>query len=207
MINTNALATAFVSCSLREEDRPFINYVIRILERHRIKPFGTVGMLSAAPVNIAEHMKENIPLADFVVIVATPRYLQKDLRTGQVNFGLSEMVHVETGMAFMANKPVIVFVQQGTSIGSFLPNITQYVELNGDQMDLESKWNLINSLLGNAHNVVQKKRSDQSSKEAGNLLTASLAIFGGLTIANSLFAEEKPKRKKPITKRRTYSKK
>jgi hypothetical protein len=70
----NFMATAFLSCSLRQEDRPFIKYIEKILIAHKIKPIGTVGLFSAAPINTAEHMKKNIPLADFVVIVATSRY-------------------------------------------------------------------------------------------------------------------------------------
>lgn len=49
------------------------------------------------------------------------------------------MVHVETGMAFMANKPVVVFVQEETNVGSFIPNIIQYITLNGDYDDFKNK--------------------------------------------------------------------
>lgn len=197
-------ARAFVSCSLREEDKPFVNYVLNILRKFRIEPFGTVGMLSVAPMNIAEHMKTNMPQADMVVIVATPRYLQQDLKSRQLSYGLPEMVHVEAGMAFMAEKPVIVFVQQGTHIGSFLPNITEYIELNGQPYDLQVKSGLINSLLGNACTIVTKKKNDQQSKEMGNIFKVGLAIVGGLTIAESIFSDDKPspKRKASIRSRR-----
>ena len=198
------VARAFVSCSLREEDKPFVKYVLNILKKFRIEPFGTVGMLSAAPMNIAEHMKTNIPIADIVVIVATPRYLQQDLKTGQLSYGLPEMVHVEAGMAFMSDKPVIVFLQQGTHIGSFLPNITEYIELNGQPYDLQVKSGLINSLFGNACSIVTKKKNDQQSKEMGNFINVGLAIVGGLTLAESIFSEDRPapKRKSPPRKRR-----
>ena len=141
------LATAFVSCSLRHEDKPFINLIERILIQHRIKPIGTVGLYDVSPLNPAEHMRQNIPLADFVVIVATTRYIQQDLHTGNITYGFSEMVHVETGMAFMAGKPVVVFAQEGTYIGGFLPNITEYIVINGEQKDLIKKWESINTLL------------------------------------------------------------
>jgi hypothetical protein len=196
------LATAFVSCSLRPEDKPFIDMVERILERHRIKPIGTVGKYSAAPMNPAEHMKQNIPLADFVVIVATPRYIQRDLQTGQISYGLGEMVHVETGMAYMANKPVVVFVQEGTHVGSFLPNITEYIVLNGQQIDLVKKWSLINSLINNAYGIVRKIKESESSKALGNVFKTGLAIFGGLAIADSLFSDNTPKRRRTTTKRK-----
>ena len=182
----NYIATAFVSCSLRNEDKLFVDLIEQILDRHGIQPFGTVGKYSAAPINPAEHMKQNIPSADIVVIVATPRYLQKDIQTGEVSYGLSEMVHAETGMAYMAGKPVVVFVQEGTHVGNFLPNITEYIVLNGHRIDLQNKWNLINSLLNNAYNIVQKIKESQASKEFGNFLITGLAIWGGIKIADEL---------------------
>lgn len=127
------VASAFVSCSLRKEDKPFVEFIERILIAHRIRVFGTVGLYSASPENVAVHMKENIPQSDFVVIVATPRYIQKDLKSGKITYGLSEMVHVEAGMAYMAEKPVIAFVKEGTEVGGFLPNVTQFIILNGQQ--------------------------------------------------------------------------
>lgn len=198
----NFIATAFLSCSLRQEDRPFIEYVERILIAHKIQPIGTVGLFSAAPTNTAEHMKKNIPLADFVVIVATPRYLQKDLKTGKLSYGLSEMVHVETGMAYMANKPVVVFVQEGTEVGSFLPNVTQYIVLNGRQDDLQLKWTLINSLIRNAYNIVRQIKEQDANKSFWNALTTGLAIFGGIKLAQALTTEDKPTRT-TTTKRKT----
>ena len=201
-IQDNYLATAFVSCSLREEDKPFNEFVEQILERHRIKTIGTVGRHSVAPINTAEHMKQNIPLADIVVIVATPRYFQKDMQTGQLSYGLSEMVHVEAGMAYMSGKPLVVFVQEGTDVGNFLPNITEYIILNGQNVDLTSKWGQINNLLNNAYNIVKKIRESKSSKEVGNLFVKGLAIAGGLTILDAMFSEDKPKRKRTTSTRR-----
>ena len=68
----NSVAKAFLSCSLRTEDRPFINFIEQILQQHGISPIGTVGRYSASPINTAAHMRDNIPNCDFVVIVATP---------------------------------------------------------------------------------------------------------------------------------------
>ena len=133
------IAKAFISCSLREEDKPFVELIEKILKKSKIRPFGTVGRFSVSPENPVELMKKNIPQADFVVICATPRYLQKDLHNDTITYGLPEMVHVETGMAFMADKPVVVFVKDGTDVGSFIPNITQYVTLNGEYSDYLKK--------------------------------------------------------------------
>ncbi|WP_258101053.1 toll/interleukin-1 receptor domain-containing protein [Marinoscillum pacificum] len=185
-MNQEYLANVFLSCSLRTEDRPFINYIEQILRRHRINPFGTVGRFSASPVNTAEHMRANIPKADFVVIVATPRYIQRDLKTGEQTYGLSEMVHVEAGMAYMAKKPVVVFVQEGTHVGNFLPNITQYITLNGKPESLQSNGFLIHSLLSNAYAIVQKIKQEAAGKVFFQTITTGLALYGGIKLIESL---------------------
>ncbi len=184
-------ARAFVSCSLRPEDENFVNYVCRILDFHNIQAFGTVGKFSASPENPIALMNKNIPLADFVVIVATPRYLQKDLATGKITHGLSEMVHVETGMAIAHGKPVVLFVQEGTHIGNALPNITQYVVLNGQRTDFDAKRKLIFSLLNNAYLFVQKIKSDNTLKSVGKVAVGGLAVYGGIKLLQAIFGGEK----------------
>ena len=184
------VATAFLSCSLRQEDKAFVNFIERILHAHYIQPTGTVGYFSSAPTSTAEHMKKNIPLADFVVLVATPRYIQKDINSGNSTQGISEMLHVETGMAHMADKPVVVFVQEGTNVGNFLPTITQYITLNGQQSDLEEKWGQINSLIKHSCDIVRQKKTENQNQSLWKALTTGLAIFGGISLLNSMGTDE-----------------
>jgi|SRR5690242_9816727 len=184
--NNNIQASAFISCSLRPEDKPFIEFVERILVAHNILPFGTVGRYAAAPENPAFSMRNNIAQADMVVIVATRRYFQLDMKTGLQSNGLSEMIHAESGMAFAFNKPVLVFVQEGTDVGCFLPNITQYITLTGDQNDLNEKWHIINSLLYNSTAIVQANRAQKNNSELGNVVKIGLALIGAGTLLNSL---------------------
>ena len=184
------VAKAFVSCSLRSEDAQFIKYVCKILHIHNIKPFGTVGRFSASPENPVELMRRNIPMADMVVICATPRYIQRDIQTGKVSYGLSEMVHVEAGMAFANNKPVVVFVKEGTNVGSFLPSITQYVELNGQRQDYLEKRRIIYSLLNNTYAIVKKAKSNNALKTVKNIAIGGLAFYGGIKLLESLFSDE-----------------
>ena len=158
-------ARAFVSCSLRAEDKPFVDFICCILEAYHIKPFGTVGKFYAAPQNPVVSMKENIKDADIVVICATPRYTLKDIHTSNETNGLSEMIHVETGMALSAGKPVVAFVKKGTNVGCVIPNITQYVELTGEEEDYREKENIISSLLNNAYKQFRVKYL-QNKKEA-----------------------------------------
>lgn len=179
--NSNAIK-AFVSCSLREEDKAFVDLICNILRIHRIVPFGTVGMFSASPENPIQLMKANIPISDIVVICATPRYLQYDLKTGEKSYGLSEMVHVEAGIALAHGKPLVVFVQEGTYIGKALPNITQYIVLDGKSEDYNLKKPLIHSLLSNTKKVVENLNIEKTVKWVIKFIVVILAIYGGIQL-------------------------
>ncbi|MDI9363875.1 MAG: hypothetical protein QM541_02915 [Flavobacterium sp.] len=198
---TNYISKAFISCSLRTEDKQFVDFIESILKAYKILPFGTVGKFSAAPTNTAELMKKNIPLADFVVVVATPIYFQKDITTENTTFAISEMLHVESGMAYMADKPLVVFVQEGTNVGNFIPTITQYITLNGKEVDLNDKWQLIGLLLNNTYTIVRQIKEQADNKVFWNTITKGLALFGGLKILESFSEDEKPKRR--TVKRKT----
>ncbi len=188
-MNTPSNGTAFISCSLNPKDEPFVSMIERIVIAHNLKPFGTVGKYSAAPVNTALLMRQNIPLADILVVVASPRYFQKNLQTGKIYKGISEMLHVEAGMAYAYGKPIVAFVQEGTNLGNFLPNITQYIVLNGFQKDLDKNWPLINNLFTNAIQMANKAKQIKSLKGFRNILVGGLAFIGGATIIDS-FSDE-----------------
>lgn len=182
---------AFVSCSLRIEDKKFVDYICRILKAHKINTFGTVGKFSAAPENPVVTMQKNIDSADIVVICATPRYLQKDVKSGKESKGISEMIHVEAGMAMAKNKPLIVFVEEGTDVGSAIPSVTQYITLNGQKDDFIEKKNLIYSLLNSAYCHVQSFKDKKTQDKIGTILVAGLAIYGGVKLVEFIFGGKK----------------
>jgi len=181
----NHLANVFVSCSLREEDKPFIDLVTNILIHYNFNPFGTVGLYDASTDNPVALMKKNIDKCDFVVVAATKRYQTKDTHNeDKESNSLSEMIHNETGMAYMKSKPIVVFVEEGTNVGGFIRNITQYITLDKSQENLDSQTNLILSLLNDALQKVQAKRRSTAWKDLGSLLLKGLAAYGGLKLLN-----------------------
>jgi hypothetical protein len=190
------IAKVFLSCSLRNEDKPFVDFIEGVLKSYRIEPFGTVGKYSASPVNTALLMKQNIPTCDFVVIVATPRYLQKDVKSKNQTIGISEMLHVESGMAYMAEKPIVVFVNDGTNVGNFIPNITQYITLTGTKEDLKQKQPLINSLLTNAYQMSLEKKAAEANKQFWDLLKNGALLYTGIKFIESLDETKKSKKRK-----------
>ena len=192
---TEYILKAFISCSLRTEDKPFVDFIESILKAYRILPLGTIGKFSAAPTNTAELMKINIPLADFVVVVATPRYIQKDIKTENTKLAISEILQVESAMAYMADKPLVVFVKEGTDVGHFITNVTQYITLNGKQTDLEEKWQLIGALLNNTYATVRLIRDQKDNKIFLNTIIHGLAFYGGFKFLESISDDEKPIRR------------
>lgn len=191
LISTKGIK-AFISCSLRSDDKPFVDFIEGILCEYGIDPFGTVGKYSAGPVNPTELMKENIHLADIAVIIATKRYEQIDVMTGKVTYSPSEMIYAEAAMSFMSNKPVVVFSQEGTDVGSFIPNITQFITLDGSMEDLQKKEVLIESLLNNACVMAKNTQNSNISIEFEDFVLRALAVIGGAAILHNILKPEDP---------------
>lgn len=182
----NINATAFISCSLRQEDEEFVNWIIAILKKFRIQSNGTVGKFSAAPSSTAELMRKNIPLSDILVVVATPRYFQQDISLKTTTKAMSEMLHVECGMAYMLQKPIVVFVRKGTTIGNFIPSVTQYITLDGSLNDLKAKWTLIGELLRSACMGAHQSKEKANTEAVGDFFTKGLLFWGGVKLIESL---------------------
>lgn len=190
MAESNTI-NAFISCSLRQEDRAFVQLVAKVLKSYGLTPFGTIGLFDVRAESIVTSMKSNIQAADLIVVVATPRYVQKDLHNGSEAQGLSEMIHTEVGMAIASHKPVIAFVQEGTEPSGIIPSITQYIVLKNDIEDVRNKIEQIAALLRNVVTVVFNNRQRANSKELSTLITTGLAFVGGAFILDSLFNETK----------------
>lgn len=188
MTQTNPLpqqrqCTAFISCSLRSEDKPFVDYIESIVRQMGFLPMGTVGRYDAAPKPIWQQMKDNIQSADCIVLAATPRYLQQDIddkmRTGK---GMSEMLHSEIAMAVAMDRPVLAFVLEGTDVGSFLPQAVQYITLKRDRSDLMIKWPLIRAYFGNGAAMIQKRWLQESRSGLFKFAVGGLAVLGGISL-------------------------
>ncbi len=187
---------AFISQSLRPEDEAFAGFVARLVRHFGFEPMGTVGKREAAPRPIWEQMRDGIKTADCIVLAATPRYLQQDVhdreRTGK---GISEQLHVEVGMAVMADRPILAFVEEGTNVGAFLPGAGQYIVLRpGDQEDLKAKWPLIVRYFENALTIIrarwQREKKDELVKAAGIILGG----IGALAVLDAIFPDDGKKK-------------
>jgi hypothetical protein len=114
-------------------------------------PFGTVGKYSAAPIPVWDHMIENIPKDDCVIMSATPRYFQEDIYDrGEINQGISEFVYAEEIIATVLGKPLLIFRQENVNLGSLLPQITRAITLKSSKdANQHEKRELIKSYFAN----------------------------------------------------------
>lgn len=180
---------AFISCSLREEDQQFNNWIIRIAERFGFQPFGTVGKYSAEPKPVYQLMKENIEQADCVILIATPRYIQQDIHYRDITGkSISEMLHIETGMALMAGKPILVFAQNGTDVGNFLPSVVQYIILDPFKSnDINAKWPLIGNYFRSAFAMIESRWIGEGEPGLFSLVIPILTVIGAATVIDMIF--------------------
>ena len=111
-----------------KRNKPFVNMLNGYL-MHIIQPIGTVGKYSAAPINSAELMRQNIPYGGYNRYCRNSPLYSERHQNNQTVSGISEMLHVESGIAYAFNKPMWFFCSEGAVVGNFLPNITQYIVL------------------------------------------------------------------------------
>ncbi len=183
---------AFISCSLREEDEIFNNLIIQITEKLGFQAVGTVGKFSAAPKPIWQQMQDGIKNADCVVLIATTRYLTQDIHDKEkTGTSISELLHIELGMAISSERPVLVFVEKGTDVGEFISSMVQYIEIDkNDKNDLDTKSPLIANYFRSALSMIQNKWSIEKKANIIGIIKSALVIIGGATLLSSLFDDD-----------------
>ena len=70
---------ALLSCSSREEDKPFVENVINLAQSKGFSTGGTVGKYTQSPSNLLEDIEEEIKKYDCLIMAATPRYIHEDI--------------------------------------------------------------------------------------------------------------------------------
>ncbi|WP_282127001.1 hypothetical protein [Marinifilum flexuosum] len=188
-MSTTNKPKAFISCSVREEDQKFNTLVEKIVRKYGFEPCGTVGrhVNYAEPIPIS--MKREIDRADIVVIAATKRYIQSDIKGQNQQHAIPEMLHVESGMAYYANKPTVVFAQENVNLGGFIPNITQYfiIDNNFRVQAGRQLQPFFQDLKQKIANCVQ----NENFKVAKNVVVGGLAAYGAWQLIKNFFSNEK----------------
>lgn len=147
---------AFISCSLRLEDKEFVEMVEHITTHLGFHPFGTVGRHTAAPKPLWQQMRDGIKEADCIVMALTPRYHHQDIhdkkQTGQ---SISPMLDVELGMAVYKGIPIIAIASDNKVYGKILPSMVSIVTIDTrDQNDFYAKWPLLQAYFTSAMKLI-----------------------------------------------------
>lgn len=156
------------------------------------QPVGTVGKFSASPKPIWQQMQDGIKNADCVVLVATTRYLTQDIHDKEkTGTSISELLHIELGMAISADRPVLVFVEKGTDVGEFISSIVQYIQIDkNDKNDLDAKSPLIANYFRSALTIIQEKWNNDKKANIWGIIKSVLIIIGGAKVLSSLLEDE-----------------
>lgn len=169
---------AFISCSIRDNDKEYVELVESILRDQGIEPMGTVGRYTNYAEPIAKSMVKEMKKADVFVIAATTRYFQKTKKYQRKSqHSMSEMLHVESGMAYMNRKPMVVFVQPETHVGSFLPGITQYFEISSYE-EYEQIKTKVSTLFNDIKNQIIVKIEKAEKRAITELIKNIFVVIG-----------------------------
>ncbi|MDI6781101.1 MAG: hypothetical protein QME49_03205 [bacterium] len=101
--------TVFVSCSLREEDKPCVNQILNLLKLWGFNPV-TVGInrFSEDPSKIPQDIDKEIEKATAVIGIATPR----DYSIQDKAYKAFPWLHIETKKGIDSNKPLLFIVDE-----------------------------------------------------------------------------------------------
>jgi len=79
---------------------------------------------------------------------------------------VQEMLHVEVEMAFASNRPVLVFVQRGTDVGRFMPQLVQYIVIDpSDREDVRVQWPLIANYFRSSLIMIEQRWREEKREE------------------------------------------
>jgi tetratricopeptide (TPR) repeat protein len=164
VLSGEPLIEAFLSCSLRDEDKPFVREVQNLSLSHGFIIGGTVGKFTQSPSNLMRHIQDEIRKYQCVIMAATPRYIQEDIHKKIQTKSISEMLYVESTIGYCNDRPVLLFVQEGTSIPPVLEKITEYIVLKGDFRDDAELMQRISNYFENARTII--KLNDEKVERA-----------------------------------------
>ncbi|RXQ97412.1 hypothetical protein EO244_00555 [Ancylomarina salipaludis] len=191
-MSNNIKPKAFISCSVRDEDKKFNLAVEKIVRKHGFEPCGTVGRYVnyAEPVPVS--MKKEIEACDILVVAAPPRFKQTEISSSNTNISVPEMIYIESAMAYSNEKPVVAFIQEGVSPGNFISSITQYFTVDSTTLKVKEKKQL-KPFFTDLHNKVSETIKENKKETALVLVIFGFVVIGICTAANWVYKQFKPK--------------
>jgi len=181
-VTSQPVHSAFVSCSLRPEDKPVVNRIVDMIEIWGFDPITEgVNRFSEDPLRIPADIKKQIDNSAAVIGIATPRnfsLLDKAYRT-------FPWLHLEAGMAFYSDKPLLFIVDERIKPEGLLkyPNFPK-VFYHPTKLDvLEHRFAVV--MPGFRKWIAEKKQ-----KDFWNGLAKAGLILGGIYLVGKLLEEK-----------------
>ncbi|MBT9146267.1 MAG: hypothetical protein DDT42_02149 [candidate division WS2 bacterium] len=99
--------SAFISYSSRTEDIPIVEQIITMIELWGFSPIRVgIDVFSEDPAKIPDDIKNQIEMCNAFIGIATPR----DYSFQERRFNTFPWLHVESGVAFRSDKPLLFIV-------------------------------------------------------------------------------------------------
>lgn len=191
---TKANYSAFLSCSIRPQDRKAVAFIWNNFFGQRGFTYFTVGLNLAAPNPPLNIMRDWIEKCDCLVTIVTGRFEARDLHyPGNQSIILSPLaVDQEMLIAWLKDKPTIVFKDSNVhaSHGFLAYQKVTWVEFETNDLKkllIPSKRCLIESFISETVKTIEAKRTDRRKEGYLKLLKYGLGVFGAVKIAEKVF--------------------
>ena len=166
--------TAFVTRSNRPEDTPIVEQIETMIQLWGFEPH-TVGIdiFSEDPLKVPAAIEQQISQSAAVIAIATPRdySLQENL------YQTFPWFHIETGMAFRSDKPLLFIVDERIKLEGLLeyPNFPK-VHYH------PAKLEILEHRLAVVMPSFRKWISDKKSQEFQDALIKAGLVLGGISL-------------------------
>ncbi len=174
---------AFLSCSIRPQDRYWVDFVREKVLRPNGIGCCTVGVDVSAPQPPLDTMREWIEKSDCVVAIATARFEARDIQCPQDKLLLLPYaVDEELLMGWLSGKPLVVFKAEGLSATGILgAQKTTWIQFDpSDSLSLrrQSTHPLIISMLRNLLRELKQRKRMEITRRVLDWGAKGLALLG-----------------------------
>lgn len=171
------LYRAFISRGLWPEDRALGDPVAEMIREWGFQTT-TVGIEVHAPQNgVPTAIREHIGKSDAMIALATPRF--QDELTGL--WRTLEWLHAEAGIAFGADKPLLILRDNSVSLGglpSYLSRPADVPVLSFDRSHPEALQAVFSGAMPSFRDWIATKKRDVFLRTLGKIAVGSLAAYG-----------------------------
>ncbi|MDI6792263.1 MAG: hypothetical protein QME81_05270 [bacterium] len=187
-VTPQPIYTVFVSCSLREEDKPVVNQILNMLKLWGVEP-RTVGItrFSEDPLRVPEDIDNEIEKSEAVIGIATPRdYSAQDKIYRHRTF---PWLHIETKKAIDSDKPLLFIVDERIRLEGLL-EYPDFPKVLYHPTKLDVLEHRLAVVMPGFREWIAKKNKKERGKFDDGLVKAGL-ILGGIWLVGKLMEEGK----------------